>query len=76
MFSMATEGLSYTRTVVVAVSRRFLPAASTAPARGPDTVFLHGGQVAIDELCPPVDAKIFAVPGGTIVHARWAECVA
>jgi hypothetical protein len=49
-------------------------AALTAAAVGPDTIFLHDGQVAIDQFCPPVDAKVFARPAGTIVHARWAEC--
>ncbi len=49
-------------------------AASNDTAAGPDTIFLHDGQVAIDGFCPPVDARIFVRPAGTIVHVRWAEC--
>jgi outer membrane protein assembly factor BamB len=39
-----------------------------------DTVVLERGMVRIDDLCPPVAARVQVLPRSTRVRARWKSC--
>lgn len=75
LLALATVAAAGTRPTPCPDGR--FPLAGVQPigrAGGLETLVLGGDTLAIDDVCPPVRARVRATARGTTVRARWASC--